>query len=214
MQIGKRQRQGIGIGARQTGATEHQIDVEARDIGHQPLPQKLHGAGAGAIAFQHAGAAQLQEFGAGRQAVQHGCDVIFAGGIEAAGPRRVLLARQAIGGDHQRLAILAMRLAVHHQKMVADIVILVEIAAGLAHLGRGDRAHLFVEDAVTKPLRLFDLVVGLGQAHFQRARDGQDWPLLGAAFKRPGFVNIDHAIPFSDALAENGIGRFCDRFII
>ena len=62
MQIGQRQRQRVGIGARQGGAAEHQVDVEARDIGHQALPQKLHGAGTAAIGFQDAGAAQLQEF--------------------------------------------------------------------------------------------------------------------------------------------------------
>ena len=71
-----------------------------------------------------------------------------------------------------------MGFAVHHQKVVADIVIFVEVAARLAHLRRGDRAHLFVEDSVAQPLRLLDFVLGLGQAHFQRAGDGQNRPLL------------------------------------
>ncbi len=196
MQIGKRQRQGIGIVAGQAGAAEHQIDVEPRDIGHQALPQKLHGAGPGAIAFQHAGTAQLEIFGVGRQAVQHRGDVIFAGGIETASPRRILLARQPIGGDHQRLTVLAMGFAVHHQKVVADIVIFVEIAARLAHLRRGDRRHLFIEDAIAQPLRQLDFMLGLGQPHFQRAGHGQNRPLFGTAFERSGFVDIDHANPF------------------
>ena len=38
-----------------------------------------------------------------------GDDVIFAGGVETAGARRIHLARQAIGADHQRLAVLVMR---------------------------------------------------------------------------------------------------------
>ncbi len=106
-----------------------------------------------------------------------------------------------------------MGFAVHHQKVIADIVIFVEVAAGLAHLGRGDGAHLFIEDAIAQPLRLLDFMVGLGQPHFQRAGGGQNRPLLCTALERPGFVDIDHANPFGRC-RQPGIGCFCDRFII
>ncbi len=88
--------------------------------------------------------------------------------------------------------------AIDHQKMVADVVIFVEIASRLAHPGRGDGAHLFVEDIIAQALRLLDFAIGLGQAHFQRARGGQNRPLQQASFKRSGFVDIDHAtVPLS-----------------
>ena len=35
-------------------------------------------------------------------------------------------------------------------------------------------------------------MLGLGQAHFQGAGNGQNRPLLQAAFKRSGFVDVDH----------------------
>ena len=85
-----------------------------------------------------------------------------------------------------------MGVAVHHQKVITDIVELVEVASGLAHLRRGDGAHLFIKNGIAQALRLFDLQFGLGQAHFQHAGESQNRPLLHAAFERSRFVNIDH----------------------
>jgi len=51
-------------------------------------------------------------FGALGQAADHRQQVIFAGGVEAADLGGILLARQAIGTHHQRLAVFVMGVAV------------------------------------------------------------------------------------------------------
>ena len=84
-----------------------------------------------------------------------------------------------------------MGFAVDDKKMITDFVELVEVAARIAHLRRGDRGHFLIEDRVAQTLGLFDLMLGFGESHFQNAGARQNRPLLEAAFKRPGLVNVD-----------------------
>ena len=74
-----------------------------------------------------------------RDAREHRCDVIFAGGIKAARPRRVGIAHQPVGADHHRLAVVVEDGAIDNQHVIAKFVEPVEIAPSVAHRGTGDR---------------------------------------------------------------------------
>ena len=108
---------------------------------------------------------------------QHGEMSIFARGVETAGARCIDIAHQTIGPDDERLSVIVKRRAVDDEKVIADLVEVVEVAPLLAHLRRRNRRHLFVEDVIAQTLRLLDFGFGLGKTHFERARDGQHGPL-------------------------------------
>ena len=190
--IGQRQRQLLRIGAGKGRAAEHQVDREARDIGHQPLPEELQCRRAVAIGFQNAGTAEFQQALA-RVSPQHIRHVEFARGVETAGARCIDIARQTIGPDDERLSVIGKRRTIDDEQVIADIIELVEVAPLLAHLRRRHRRHLFVEDVIAQTLRLLDFGFGFGKTHFQRARDSQHGPLRKSAFKSPRLVNIDQA---------------------
>ena len=191
MQIGQRQFQRIGVRAAERGTAEHQIDGEARDIGHHPAPQKLHRRGLHPVGLQHAGPPQLQHARAGGQRLEHGRNVVFARGIETAGLFGMHFAHQPVGADHGGLAVFVVGVTIHHQKMVANRVEPIEIAAHRAHLRRWRCVHLLIEYAVAQALGGGDFFSGFGQPHFQRARDSQNRPLFEAALQWSGLVNVD-----------------------
>ncbi len=196
MQIGKRKCQLIGIGALERGAAEHQVDAEARDIGHHAAPQELHCSRSRAVGFQDAGTSELEESRACGKAGQHRRDVVLARGVEAAGAGCVGVAHQPIGAHDRGPSILFMLGAIQHQQMVADLIEAIEIAGCLAHRGRRHRRHLLIEDAIAQALRLLDFGTGFRKPDFKRARHCKHGPLCKTPFKRSGLVNVDQWIAF------------------
>ena len=178
-----------------------------RQIDRHAAPQKLHRAGLGAITFQDAGTSQFEQPRAFRIRSQHGRDVVFAGRVEAARALGIGIAHEAIGADHQGLAVFIVHRTVDDEKVVAEFVELVEIAAGLAHRGARDRRHLFVEDAITQTLRRFDFGIGLRKAHFERAHRGQHRPLVLGPFERARLVDVYHGIWRSPGACGPPVGR-------
>ncbi len=137
------------------------------------MPQQFDGALV-AIGRQHAGAAELEEV-AGRGAASiSGADVEFAGGVEAAIFLGELLAQQAIGADHCRLAVrTSLAVVVEHQQVVADRVECIDVAAREQPAGIGQRRTFLIENAVAQLLRLAHFGGGLRQPHFERADAAQ-----------------------------------------
>ncbi len=188
VEIGERHGEGVGIDARQAGAAEHQCDPVMEHVSGDAAPQQLHGR-AVARARIDAGASELEDL-AGRGDDRG--DVVLAGRVEAAVPRRRLAADEAVG-SHHRFGAAAARV-VADEEVVADAVEAVKIAPLPRHLGAGPRAHLLVEDAIAQRLRGVDVGHALREPHLERAGTHVD---DGSPADRPGRLALrpDHGAP-------------------
>src|SRR5690606_21438486 len=100
-------------------------------------------------------------------------DVELAAGVEAPEALSVLAADEPVGGDDR----LAPRLGViDDEKVVADVVEIVEVAPEPRHAVVGPGAHLVVEDAVAERLGGVDLADAFGEADTQIAGAQVDDP--------------------------------------
>ncbi len=169
VQEGQRQSELGGIDAVEAGAAEHRVDAMMPDIGPDAVPEQFDGLLV-AIGRQHAGAAKLKEAQSAMPG-DHRRQIELALGVEAAEPRRRILAHQPVGADDARLdaAEAPARRMVDDQQMVASLVETVGIAAEHARDDAGLRRHFLIEHPVAQALGPPDLARTARQPHFERA---------------------------------------------
>ena len=174
VQVGQRQGQGVGIGARQTGTAQHQRHVEVEDVLGDAGPKELH-EGAATIVPGDAGAAKLHDLaGIGHQRA----DVVLRRGIEATHAGCLRPPHEAVGGDNLPRQAGGGLVAVEHQQVVAEGIEGVELPPHGAHLWARLGRHLLAEDLVPQRLGGLDLLRRLCQAKPEAAQLRVDRPLV------------------------------------
>jgi len=133
------------------------------------VPQELDRALV-AVLGQHAGAAEFDELQIAVPFDQP-ANVEFAGGVEAAIVLGERLTQQTIGADHGRPALRAAvaALMIDDEKVIANGVVSIDVAAGDEARRVRHRRALLEEHAVAQLLRLTHFRRGLRQPHLERA---------------------------------------------
>ena len=176
----QRQRQPVGVGALEAGAADHDVEPVLADIGPDPVPQQFDGA-PGAIARQHAGAAEFEKAQI-RMTIDQAGYVELVLAVESVMPFRHVLAQQAVGADHRLPAAdRGPGGVIDHHQVVADLVEGILVAARQQRGGVGDRGAVLVEHAIAQLLGALHLALALGQPHLQRA----DPPQRGGRVRQP-----------------------------
>ena len=162
----------FGVGALETGATQHHMHVVGANIVPYSLPQQFHD-GPRAVRLQHAGAAEFEKPQL-RVSRNEGSNVEFSLRVEPAMSVRHLLPQQPVSAD--QLAICQMhciircdRSAADHHQVVTERVEAIGIHAPLGHVTQRRGAKLLVEDLVAKSLAGGDLLWPAGQTQYEFA---------------------------------------------
>ena len=135
----------------------------AGDVKAKPSPQKLHN-GTGAVFGIDARAPQFKNFARVRNQTRN---IVFRAGIKTAALVGGVAADQAVCPDD---GVLVLSRMVEKQKVVADFVVLVEVAFQAFHLGRRLGAHFLIKSFIAKLLRLFDFGGRLSKANLKAAQ--------------------------------------------
>ncbi len=143
VQEAQRQREPARIGAFEAGAADHHVDAVVEHVGPDAVPQEFDRALV-AVGLQHAGAAEFEKAQA-RMPLDEGPDLVLARGVEAEGTTRHLLPQQPVGADDRRFRLaegLALHGMVDDEEMVADGVVIVDVATREQAGAVRDRRHL------------------------------------------------------------------------